>query len=544
MAWWREAKFGMFIHWGIYAVPAGVYDGKQIGGYGEWIMDQARIPVARYREYAKDFKPVKYDPVAWAALAKEAGVRYLVITAKHHDGFALFPSDVTTWDVADATPWKKDLIAPLAEATRAQGLRFGLYYSQAQDWSHPGGAKANLPDGDGWDQDHKGSFDTYIEQIAVPQVREILGRYQPDVLWWDTPRLMDQQRAAKLAGLLSGKPGIIHNNRLGGGYKGDTETPEQYIPPQGYPGRDWETCMTMNDTWGFKSEDHNWKSASDLIRNLVDITSKGGNYLLNVGPTAAGEIPAESIRLLQQVGAWMKVNGEGIYGSKASPFRKLPWGRCTTIAAGEDTILYLHVFDWPADGKLAVPGLVNRVLSAELLADGMKLDVSPSADGHVVLVPASAPDAISSTVRLTIQGSPEVVIQPVVPDADDVIRLLPEDAVLSGEQQVEHHGRTLNIGYWSNPRDTVSWRFKVTHPGVYDVLIEAAAPRSGAALQIEGIGKLAFPVPVTAGYEKYRSTKVGEVTLEKPGVVSLMLKPFPDGWSAMNLRKVELVPQP
>jgi alpha-L-fucosidase len=544
MAWWREAKFGMFIHWGVYAVPAGNYDGKAIGGYGEWIMEQAKIPVERYKAYAKDFNPVKYDPAAWAALAKEAGMRYLVITSKHHDGFALFPSEATTWDVADSTPWKNDLIGPLAEATRSQGLKFGLYYSQAQDWTHPGGAKAGISDGEGWDAAHKGSFDAYIDQIAVPQVREILSRYQPDVLWWDTPYLMNSQRAAKLAALLPGKPGIIHNNRLGGGYKGDTETPEQYIPPQGYPGRDWETCMTMNNTWGFKGDDHNWKSATELIRNLVDITSKGGNYLLNVGPTADGEIPAESIRLLKEVGAWMKVNGEAIYGSQAGPFRKLPWGRCTRKVAGEETLLYLHVFDWPADGKLTVPGLSNEVKSAELLATGGKLEISPSDDGPVIQLPANAPDAISSTVRLKIGGQPQVTTVPIQAGQDGVIRLLAEDATFSGQLQTEHHGKYLNIGYWTNPQDTVSWDFKAPRDGTFVVKIEAATPSGGSVLQIDGVGKLAYSVPATANFQDYKTTKVGEVNLSKNDRLTLTLKPVADGWRPINVRKVELVPQP
>jgi alpha-L-fucosidase len=295
MAWWREAKFGMFIHWGVYAVPAGTYDGKQINGIGEWIMRNGKIPVASYQAFAKDFNPVKYDPAAWASLAKEAGMRYMVITSKHHDGFTLFPTAASKWNIVDATPWKKDLIGPLAEAARSQGLKFGLYYSQAQDWTNPGGAKSGMKDGDGWDDAHKGSFDKYIDEIAVPQVREILTRYQPDVLWWDTPHLMNDERAAKLAKLLPLKPGIIHNNRLGGGYKGDTETPEQHIPATGFPGRDWESCMTMNGTWGFGKNDHNWKSATTLIHNLCDIASKGGNYLLklwNNSPLHGGELAA------------------------------------------------------------------------------------------------------------------------------------------------------------------------------------------------------------------------------------------------------------
>ena len=192
------------------------------------------------------------------------------------------------------------------------------------------------------------------------------------MLWWDTPTDMNKERAEKLLPLLKLKPGIIHNNRLGGGYKGDTETPEQFIPATGFPGRDWETCMTMNDTWGYKSYDHNWKSAETLIRNLVDIASKGGNYLLNVGPTSEGLIPAPSVERLKEIGQWMKVNGEAIYGTTASPFKRLPWGRCTKKLTSDGAILYLHVFNWPADGQLLVPGLKNAAQRAYVLTDPAK----------------------------------------------------------------------------------------------------------------------------------------------------------------------------
>jgi alpha-L-fucosidase len=544
MAWWRDAKFGMFIHWGVYAVPAGTYDGKQIDGIGEWIMQKGKIPVASYQAFAKDFNPVKYDPAAWAALAKEAGMRYMVITSKHHDGFTLFPTAASKWNIVDATPWKKDLIGPLADAARAQGLKFGLYYSQAQDWNNPGGAKAGYQDGDGWDDAHKGGFDSYLDQIAVPQVREILTRYHPDVLWWDTPHLMNDQRAEKLASLLTLSPGIIHNNRLGGGYKGDTETPEQHIPATGFPGRDWETCMTMNDTWGYKSYDHNWKPLSTLITNLVDIASKGGNYLLNVGPTAEGEIPPESINLLKQVGAWMKVNGESIYGTHANPFRKLAWGRCTVKPAGDDTLLYLHVLDWPADGKLTVPGLTNTVKSAELLAGGTKLTVGTSGNGPVLTLPATAPDAICSTIKMLIQGKPEVAETLVSPDKDGVIRLLPEDAHLQGDVRTETKYGVPNIGFWFNPKDSVSWDLRADQDGKFTIQIDAASPKGDATLLVQGIGKLACSIPKTDSFEAFQSTKVGEVTLKKDAKFTLTLRPVADGWHPVNVRKVELIPQP
>ncbi len=405
MDWWKEAKFGLFIHWGVYAVPAGFYNGKPVEGIGEWIMNRGKIPTAEYQAYSKEFNPVKYDPEAWVKMAKEAGMKYLVITSKHHDGFALFDSKVTPWDVVNATPYGKDLLKPLAEACHKQGIRLGFYYSQAQDWNHPGGAAS----GGRWDKAQEGSMDEYIDKIAVPQVEEILSNYgQVDILWWDTPTDMTKERAEKILPVINKYPNLITNNRLGGGYNGDTETPEQFVPATGFPGRNWETCMTMNDTWGFKSNDHNWKSTEEIIRTLIDIVSKGGNYLLNVGPTPEGLIPQPSIERLVEVGKWMKVNGEAVYGTSASPFSYLPWGRATR----NGDKLYLHVFNWPTDGKLSVP-VLNQIKKAYLLADPMKtLNVTKFTGKNVVLLPANAPDQISSTVVLEMDGPAKVLPLP------------------------------------------------------------------------------------------------------------------------------------
>jgi alpha-L-fucosidase len=406
LAWWREAKFGLFIHWGVYAVPAGKYGDKTT--YGEWIMNSAKIPVAEYKGYARQFNPVKYDPALWVKTAKDAGMRYIVITAKHHDGFALYPSDASDWDIADATPYRKDLLGPLVSAAKAEGLKIGFYYSQSQDWNHPGGAKSGFPEGGGWDDAQKGDYDAYLKNIAVPQTREILTRYPIDILWWDTPMHMTPERAAPLAALRSLRPGLITNNRLGGGFSGDTATPEQFVPVTGYPG-DWETCMTLNRHWGYNVYDQDWKSSTDLIGKLADICAKGGNFLLNVGPTAEGEFPPACVERLRAVGRWLRVNGEAIYGSSRSPFPHLPWG----VATRKGQTLYLHVFDWPTDGRLRVP-LDNAVQSASLLATGQTLSVE-RADGRLVIgVPAAAPDAAASVIALHIEGEP---VTPPLPTA-------------------------------------------------------------------------------------------------------------------------------
>ena len=426
MAWWREARFGMFIHWGVYSVPAGTYDGKQIPGIGEWIMNRGKIPMTNYQAFAREFNPVKFNADGWVRLAKAAGMRYIVITAKHHDGFAMFATKASNWNIIQATPYGRDPLLDLAAACRKYGIQLGFYYSQAQDWNNGGSAS-----GGKWDPAQKHDMDDYITNVAAPQMKELLTHYGefPAVLWWDTPIDMNPDRAGKLVELLKLKPGIIYNNRLGGGFRGDTETPEQRIPATGYTNRDWETCMTMNDTWGYKSYDQNWKSTERLIRNLVDIASKGGNYLLNVGPTSEGLIPQPSVERLQQIGQWMEVNGVAIHGTTASPFQNLPWGRCTKkvvssstallspragsnrgIASSKRTILYLHVFDWPADGQLLVPGLKNSVLKVHLLADatGKSLPHQSAAAGLTLSLPSVAPDPISSTIVLEIAGPPDV----------------------------------------------------------------------------------------------------------------------------------------
>ncbi len=521
-------------------MPAGVYQGRQIDGIGEWIMHRARIPVAEYRAYAKQFKPVKYQPAAWAKLARDTGMRYIVLTSKHHDGFALFPSDVTDWDIADATPYGKDLIGPLAEAARAEGLKFGLYHSQAQDWTHPGGAKAGLNDGEGWDEAQKGSFDAYLRTIAIPQTRDIITRYNLDILWWDTPHLMTPERAAPLVELLRLRPGIIHNNRLGGGFSGDTDTPEQHIPATGTPGRDWETCMTLNDTWGFKSHDHNWKPAPTLIRNLIDIVSKGGNYLLNIGPTAEGEIPQPSIERLQQVGAWMKTNGEAIYGTRASVFPRLPWGRCTTRPGAAATTLYLHVFDWPRDGKLVVPGLASDVTSARLLDGGQALQTARDGESVVVSLPAAAPDPVSSTVVLQVNGKPEVVA-PSLDQAADGSLTLPATATEPLQGGLRYESDKDCIGFWTNPADTVAWSVRVNKPGLFRVTAELAA-QGPSALTVEAASaKLTAATPDTGDYQAFRKVDLGQITLAA-GRQPVRLVPDKQRWQPVNVRTLTLTP--
>jgi alpha-L-fucosidase len=383
----------------------------------------------------------------------------------------------------------------------------------------------------------------YIRKVAVPQVKEILSNYgRLGVLWWDTPCGMTREYADQLIPLLKLQPGIIHNNRLGE-YPGDTDTPEQEIPATGLAGRDWETCMTMNDTWGFRRDDQNWKSPAVLIRNLVDIASKGGNYLLNVGPTSEGLIPEPSIERLRAVGQWMKVNGEGIHATSASPFKRLPWGRCTTKLSGSDTKLYLHVFDWPKDGQLPVPGLRNPIRKAYLLAGRKALRTTPAEAGVTIAVPGSAPDPISSTVVLEIRGNPEVEPALLRQSPDGSITLPASEATLRGRTlRFESGANRDNIGFWTDPEDWVEWPFKVNRPGRFNVRAVIAALGAGGFELTVGQQTLRAAAPVTGDYGKFVTTDLGRVEIPTAGAATLAVKPVPGAWQPINLKSVILTP--
>ena len=416
MRWWREARFGMFIHWGLYAVPAGEYKGQRSDRIGEWIMEWANIPRAEYEKFAAQFNPVKFDAKEWVRIAKDAGMKYIVITSKHHDGFAMYNSKVSNYDIVDATPYRRDPIKELAAEAKKQGLKFCFYYS-ILDWHYPA-AYVDAPGkdptaGNSTTKLKPGGKEEYVKYMKE-QLRELITTYDPAVLWFDGEwqewwTEADGKELYRYVRSL--KPDIIINNRVGRGrqgmqgmnktdqeYAGDFGTPEQQIPANGLPGVDWESCMTMNTTWGYKSYDDQWKSPSVIIRNLIDIASKGGNYLLNVGPTAEGLIPAPSVERLAAVGKWMKVNGASIYGTTASPFSKqLEFGRATSNAGR----VYLHVFDWPTNGRLSVPGWGQAVTKAYLLATpGKSLKFEQSVETVNLQLPPHALDPIATVIVL------------------------------------------------------------------------------------------------------------------------------------------------
>ncbi len=360
MQWWRDARFGMFIHWGAYAVPAGVYEDEPVGGIGEWIMNTAQIPIPEYEAFVGQFNPVQFDAEEWVRIAKDAGMKYIIITSKHHDGFGLWDSNVSEYDIMDAAPFKRDVLQELADAAEKAGIRLGFYHS-IMDWHHPDAQAPHYPTYNTREKSNP-DFSRYAETYLKPQVKELVDNYDPAVLWFDgewIPEWTHEMGLELYSFVRSLKPDILINNRVDKGrqgmqgmtrtdqrYAGDFGTPEQEIL-EGTSALDWESCMTMNDTWGYKSADDNWKSAETLIHNLVDIAAKGGNYLLNVGPTAEGLIPPPSVERLAEMGDWMDVNAEAIYGSR--PWVHYEDGDAVRYTHTGGDHVYAVSLGWPGD---------------------------------------------------------------------------------------------------------------------------------------------------------------------------------------------------
>ncbi len=545
MAWWREARFGLFIHWGIYSVPAGTHKGEQIENIGEWIMHYGKIPVAEYQQYAKQFNPVDYDPEAWVLMAKDAGMKYIVITAKHHDGFALFDTAASDWNIVEATPYGKDLLKPLAEAARKHDIKLGIYYSQAQDWVHPGGS---FWDGYGWDPAQNGSMDDYLRDIAVPQVKELFTNYgEISILWWDTPIDMTPARAAMFDGLVELQPGIIVNNRLLYGHDGDMRTPEQNVPPTGLD-FDWEACMTMNTTWGYKSYDDDWKSSEQLIHNLVDSASKGGNYLLNVGPMANGEIPQASIERLKDVGEWMNVNSSSIYGTTASPFIRLPWGRATKKEYANATDLYLHVFDWPEDGLLKMDGLRSEVSGAYFLADFQQhIQINKTQEGVVLKLPDKPLDEINTVIVLKITGKLDV--ERILPrqDGEGVLELAMDDAHIhnpgyGGRLELRQDDNSaFYLDGWTDFQSRVDWLVRIDKPGIFNVYADVAAEEPAGFLLMANDGQKSLTIKSTGGQQTFQTQRIGQLMLPE-GESTIRVHPQMSLWNPIILRSVTLKP--
>ncbi len=543
LKWWNSARFGMFVHWGVYSVTGGEFRGYMPTNSAEWMMNKAKISIADYKtENVDKFNPTKFDAQAFVKLAKDAGMKYLVITAKHHDGFSMFHSKCSSYNVVDATPFKRDVMKELAEACQEEGIRFGFYYSQCQDWHHPGGM------GNSWDKTiQRVSFDQYVREKAVPEVRRLLTEYGPiSIFWWDTPRAMSKEAFDSLHCVTALQPGIITNDRLGEDHPGDYKTFERNIPEHPPAVPDWEVCMPISGSWGYKKSDTSFKSTTTLIRNLVDIASKGGNYLLNVSPTGEGTLLPEAVERLQAIGQWMKVNGESIYDTTASPFSKLTWGRCTKKESDGETILYLHVFDWPEDGQLLAPGLKNEIQQAYLLVDKAALTTRRLDSGIVVSLPLEAPNDIDSVVVLKVAGTLDVETVLPMPNEDGTLVLSADSAFIhnnegSRQARVQQQEGIPNIGYWTDPAAWVEWSFTVDQPGQFEIHAELAVEQEKSRFRITLPDQQELvTVSSTGSYYSYVKKSLGTIHIDKAGKYTLSIKPDEDGWQPINLRQLEL----
>ena len=561
MQWWREARFGMFIHWGLYAIPAGEWNGKQIGGIGEWIMKNARIPVNEYRQLATTFNPVKFNAHDFVATAKNAGMKYIAITSKHHDGFAMFKSDASKYNIVDATPYGKDVIKALAEECQKQGLKMCFYYSQSRDWNEPNGL-----DND-WDFPKERNFQKYLNEKVKPQLTELLSNYGPiGLIWFDTPMDISKEQSQSLKDMVRKlQPECIISGRLGGGVETDyMSTGDNVIPAAVVPG-DWEVPATLNNTWGFKKNDHEWKSPEALTRLLFDIAAKGGNYLLNVGPTAEGLIPQESVDILAKVGDWMKINSECIYGTQASPFNiEFKWGNITQKPGK----LYLGIFNWPSE-TFYLEGLKNKVRKVYLLADKQQKALffkeiyNQETDHHrlTLELPKQAPDKVVSVIVIEIEG-PASVETAICQQADKTI-LLPgfsATAVKAGKPAELKFTARGGGADWRDAAISLIWNFKVEKAGTYQIDIVTTetgshgAPvwQGGHAVKIKCAGQEQESVITDerreynqrSQYWKLVHTSGGKIKFDKAGnyELSLVLQNFIESKIGFAFKEINLIP--
>ena len=563
MAWWRESRFGMFIHWGLYSVPAGTWKGKVYPGAAEWLMYSAQIPVKDYEPLQQQFNPVNFDAKKIVGAAKAAGMKYIVITSKHHEGFAMYPSAEGTWNIGH-TQFKRDPLKELSDECKRQGIKFCTYHS-IMDWHHPDFIPKEKFDKR--DVSHA-DYERY-DKVMRAQLKEIITRYDPAVMWFDGEwqSSWTHDRGVALYNYCrSLKPDIIINNRVdnsragmngmstGASAVGDFGTPEQEIPANGIKD-DWESCMTMNGSWGFHANDTNWKSVDTLIFNAVDCASKGGNYLLNVGPTSLGEIPPASIERLNGVGAWLKDNSEALYGTQASPFpRPMPWGRVTR----KGNTLYCVVFD----GKEFNPvltGLKTPILAASILGVRERIEIQQTKDGPKLVLPDDRFHITTGigidhhddlhrvepiVIKVTLASEPEVAVMLPTQNADGSMAFNAADADCTGAAHLEDSKKA--IGFWTETTDTVTWKFNASKAGTFKLTAELACQDDSAGSLVSAYfenQERQLLVKGTGGWDKFLTVDMGTITITKTGDTKITVKArMKPGYAVMNLRSLHLIP--
>ncbi len=490
IALFRDGNYGMFMHWGLYSHLGGKWKGETFYGIGEWIKRQMKISEADYMAVANEFHPSEFDAKAIVQTAQDAGMKWIIITSKHHEGFAMFKSQ-HPFNIVDATPFKRDPMKELSQACREAGLGFGFYYSHNQDWTAPGGSggPATNPDGS------PASLEQYFREKCFPQVKEICTQYGPlNFIWFDTPGNMPKELVVELADYVrKTQPNALLCSRIGHGM-GDYESKgDMEVPPRNIEGL-WETCDTTNDSWSYAWYDQNWKDSKEILHRLVSTVGRGGTYLLNVGPDGKGRIPEQAAKYLRQAGQWIKRYPQIVYGAGPSPWgHALPWGDVTT----QGNTLSLVVFDWPGDGKLWLPGLQTEIEAAGVVSDGKLLPVTWTKQGTwtVFQLPAAAPDRPASVVAVKLKSAAKAEqLMELCPNVPSVLPV--EFAETAGVEKkrlawMEKFGEwkfATQAGKWT-AEGRVTWTIDVAEAGDYhvDLTYRSDGPTPWAIETDEGV---------------------------------------------------------
>ncbi len=561
IAWWREARFGMFVHWGIYSLPAGEWNGEKINGYAEHLMRKEKISRADYLELAHRFNPVDFNADAWIAAAKKAGMHYFIITAKHHDGFAMYPSKVSDFNISKQTPFKRDPMAELSTACKKYRVKFGFYYSHAFDWEHPDapgndwefqnpGGDLNLFGGTNWYDMHPELLPKavkYVDEKAIPQIKELIRIYHPDILWFDTPhKLPLSENIRILKAIRETDPDIVVNGRLArsssvmfGDYKNTADRPAEFFPVE----CDWEAIPTTNESYGYHKFDNSHKPAAFFIRLLANAASRGGNLLMNIGPMGNGAIDPKDLAALDSIGEWMSKNGESIYGTNHSSLPMQSWGFSTR----KDNRLYLHVFDWPVDNKLVVGGLKSNCKSARIISGkptgNLKINRINPLDICIQL-PAVKPDRINVIVLET-EGDIETDSVRVISPCMNT-RLLAFDADLQGGGF--HYGdgkaKRYYVDGWKSSEQWLEWKFRTLESDSFHVILKFAGSNGSGGSFVLSVDntRLQGNVPVLQQKEEINSLFLGTIQLVD-GVHLLQIKPEQiTNTELMKILEIVLVP--
>lgn len=537
----------MFLHFGLYAVPGGVWKGKNYYGCSEWLQRRGKIPIAEYETIAKEFNPVSFNAEEWVRFAKDQGFRYIIITTKHHDGFAMFGSKVSKYNIVEATPFKRDLIKELADACKKLDMKLGFYYSQSQDWYEADAI------GNDWDfKDHKKNFQKYLDEKCKPQLEELLTNYgEVAILWFDTPQEITKEESQQLVDWVHKfQPNCLTSSRVGNNL-GEYQALQDHNLPRNPINRPFEALFTHNESWGYSKLDKNFRSPKEILHILLASNSKGGNLILNIGPKPDGVFQEESIRDFRVIGDWLKKNAEAVYSTKASPYKDMPWGHITT----KPGTLYLHVMNWPGNGQLRLPFTGASVTHAGFLASGKKITVTKKGDDILLQLPVTAPDKLCTVIKIAYSGTlqPDKVL-PV--EAGYTTVLYPEWAIVSGtakaarerwmEEFGDWHYASIVTG-WKTPADKAEWEMSFAQPGKYKVVLNyhfaSKNKTAEGVLRINGKDAVYFQsTPTGDQIRNFYEHSVGIIDIRQAGKVKLSIAPANAPDAFIDLQEVKLIP--